>query len=430
MGVVDRYGRAMVAPQSLSLNDPAFLEYVRTGDGSTSVKNALKVSAVWRCVELISGTMGMLPLPVRETQADGEIVNATTHPMYRILMHKPNQWQNAYQFKQQMQYWVLVHGNAYAVISRRAGRVVALNPVDPSRVRVEQDVDFSLRYEVSRDDEAYREFRAEDILHIRGLSDDGYDGLSRVQQAADMLSINEKSQRAVERMHAQGLHLGGNLSHPGKLSTEAYDRLRTGMDARHAGPENAGKWIITEEGMTATPFGATAVDGQLVETRAANIEDLGRLFGVPRPLLGVDDTSWGSGIESLAALFVRFGLNPWFKCWEDELKIKCFEPSEWDNIGPDFAERELLRGTIKEQFEAYAKASGSGGHRPFMEANEIREDLGLGAREDGKGLVPAGQTAVAPDPQIEAMQKGAEAILASLELLSKQNACCSSATTK
>lgn len=382
----------MTVPFALNLNDPEFLEYVRAGHVSVSVKQALKISAVWRSVELISGTMGMLPLKVRETQADGGIVDAVDHPMHRILMHRPNNWQNAYQFKQQMQYWALVHGNAYAVISRRGGRVTALNPVDPKRVRVEQESDFSLRYEVTRNDETYQVFGGGDILHIRGISDNGYDGVSRVRQAADMIEMNVRSQRALERMYGQGLHLGGNLRHPDKLSPEAFERLRQGMEDRYAGENNAGKWIITEEGMEAVPFPATAVDGQIAETRQANVEEIGRLFGVPRPLLGVDDTSWGTGIEQLAALFIRFGLNSWFKCWEDELKIKCFREAEWDAIYPDFAERELLRGTIKEQFEAFAKASGAGGHRPFMQANEIREELGLGARDDGEGLVAAGDS--------------------------------------
>ena len=390
--LVDLHGRELHGPQALSMNDPQLLEYIRTGDASTSIKSALRVSAVWRCVELIAGTMGMLPLFVRSKSEDGGIEDATEHPMFSLLMHRPNAWQNAFQFKQQMQYWCLVHGNAYAVISRRRGRVVALNPVDPSRVRVEQDRDFSLRYEVSRDDDTYTVYSARDILHIRGISDDGYNGLSRVKQAADMIAINGKSQRAVERMYSQGLHLGGNLKHPGKLSPQAFERLKEGMENRYQGEENAGKWIITEEGMEAKPFPSTAVDGQLVEMRAANVEEIGRLFGVPRPLLGVDDTSWGTGIEQLAALFVRFGLNPWFKCWEDELKLKCFRQEEWGDVYPDFAERELLRGTIKEQFEAYAKAAGSGGHRPFMQPNEIREELGLGARPDGEGLIAAGQS--------------------------------------
>jgi hypothetical protein len=59
---------------------------------------------------------------------------------------------------------------------------------------------------------------------------------------------------------------------------------------------------------------------------------------------------------------------------------------------PDYDERELLRGTLADQAEYFAKALGSGGHRPWMEANEVRELSGLGMHPDGAGLIAAGET--------------------------------------
>jgi phage portal protein BeeE len=79
--------------------------------------------------------------------------------------------------------------------------------------------------------------------------------------------------------------------------------------------------------------------------------------------MGVDDTSWGSGIEQLAILFVRFGLAPWFKAWEEAIRRTLLEESEWRTLAADFDERELLRGTLKDQSEFFARALGAGGHR-------------------------------------------------------------------
>lgn len=381
------------------LSDPALREFIRTGGASgISASAALKNTAVLRSVDLISGVMGRLPLSIKERKASGAIVEAETHPLYKVLMHKPNAWQNANQFKSLMQLWLLLHGNAYAQIVRVGGAVVALNPLHPNRVTVEQKPDFSLEYNVTTSGNVFRVLPASDILHIRGGSEDGVTGWSPVKQAADVIQAHVLSQSAAARVFENGMMVGGNLKHPGKLSNEAFDRLKASMDDR-TGPENAGRWIITEEGMEAKPFASTAVDAQLVEFRSALVEDIGRVFGVPRPLLGVDDTSWGSGIEQLAILFIRFGLAPWFDAWEQEIKIKCLRASEWGRFVPDFEERELLRGTIKEQFEAYAKAAGAGGHTPFMEANEIRRDLGLGDHPDGSGLKQAGNS----NEQVEAI---------------------------
>ena len=382
------------AGQSFSgLNDPAFYEYVRNGlvTGTVSASDALKNTAVLRSVSLISGVIGRIPSPIKQVSADGRIIEAVNNPLYRVFMHRPNAWQDANQFKKLMQLWLLVHGNAYAQVVRVGERVVALNPIHPNKVVVSQNNDFSLKYRVTLPDGSYREYTSRDILHLRGDSEDGISGVSPVQLAADVINSRVEAAKAQNRVFSNGMMVGGNLSHPGKLSPEARANLIASMERRHAGSENAGKWIVTEEGMTAKPFASTAVDAQLAEFQALSVEDIGRVFGVPRPLLGVDDTSWGSGIEQLAILFVRFGLAPWFDVWEQAVKVALIPERDWNTVMLDFDERELLRGTIKEQFEAYAKAAGSGGHHPWMEPNEIRREQNLGEHPDGFGLTPAGQ---------------------------------------
>jgi HK97 family phage portal protein len=381
--------RASDGGRAMNINDPAFHEFVR--GGAYGIGDALKNSAVMRSVDLISGAIGMLPLPVKR-RTNGVPVIAEDHPLYRVLMLRPNGWQSPFQFKQLMQYWALVHGNAYALITRSGGRVIALNPIEPERVTVDQRPDFSLFYRVNRKDATYVELEARDVLHLRGVSNDGITGVSRVRLAADVINIGIQSQRAAERIFKNGMMVGGNITHPGKLSNEALANLRTSMAERYSGTENAGKWLILEEGMTASPYAQTAVDSQLVELRSAMVEDIGRVFGVPRPLLGVDDTSWGTGIEQLAILFVRFGLAPWFKAWEDAISVSCLTSAELGVIYADFDERELLRGTIKDQFEAFAKGSGAGGHMPWLTANEIRDLQDMPPHPDGDGLERAGQT--------------------------------------
>lgn len=373
------------------LDDPALMEAIRAGQhgGTVSVQQAMKNPAVIRSVALISGVTGRIPLYLRRRGRDGKVVNATDHPLYKVLMHRPNAWQTAHQFKKLMQTWLLVHGNAYAQIVRLRGEVVALNPLHPNRVSVEQQPDFSLRYTVTSKNDRTLVLGASDILHLWGESEDGVRGHVPVQQAADVIASHVHSMRAARRIFENGIMTGGELRHKGTLTPAAYERLKASMDDR-TGPENAGRWLILEEGMEAHAHASTAEDAQLVEWRAGLVEDIARVFGVPRPLLMIDDTSWGSGIEQLAILFVRFGLAPWFDVWEQGIKIACLRPSEWDDVYADFDERELLRGTIKEQFEAYAKAAGAGGHKPWMEPNEIRDDLGLGQHPDGEGLKASG----------------------------------------
>lgn len=380
------------AADAMQINDPAFLEFMRTGQGgAVSVRAALEHPAVLRCVDLIAGSIGMLPLRLMRRDADGAMVPAEEHSLHRVLAYRPNGWQSPSEFKRLMQTWALAEGNAYALVVRSLGRVVELRPVPPERVSVEQTPDWSLDYRVTGPDGQPRAVPTTDILHLRGPGLDGVRGLSRVRLAAMTLSTAQRAREAAEHLYRHGIMASGALRHPGRLGTEAVEHLRRSMEDRYAGSANAGKWMILEEGMEAQTFPATAESSQLVEMRAAQVEEIARIFGVPRPLMGMDETSWGSGIEQLAILFSRFTLGPWMVAWEEAIRRTLLPEREWAHLVPDFDERELLRGTLKDQAEFFARALGSGGGKPWMEPNEVRELSGLGSHAEGAGLAPVGR---------------------------------------
>ena len=117
----------------------------------------------------------------------------------------------------------------------------------------------------------------------------------------------------------------------------------------------------------------TGKDAQALEQRAMQIEEIGRAFGVPRPLLGVDDTSWGSGIDVLGQMFVQYGLNPWFEAWQQAIERDLLTDSEADTLQAKFNPGGLLRGNMASQSEFWAKALGAGGQQPFGTPEEARE---------------------------------------------------------
>jgi HK97 family phage portal protein len=315
-------------------------------------------------------------------------------------MFKPNSWQTPHQFKSFMTFQMLTQGDAYAIISRAGNRITALTPIQSARVLVEQStLDFSVSYRVTGPNGSSTVFQAGDVLHLSGLSADGVKGVSRLARAATAIQLANEAENSALKRFQLGAMIGGALTHPGKLGPEGREALRGALERNHSGSENAGRWMILEEGLKAEPFVMSAIDAQLDETRRRQIEEIGKVFAVPRPLLNVDDTSWGSGVEQLSMLFVSYTLNPWFKIWEDSLQLACLDESEWGTVVLDFDDRQLLRGSMKDQADFYAKALGSGGHKPWMEANEVREDLGLGAHEDGSGLVMAGQEGTQNEPR-------------------------------
>jgi HK97 family phage portal protein len=383
----------------LDLNDPALAEWLRWGpsnDGTIGTPQeadrALLNPTVFRCVSLISSTIGALPLYMRrKDKATGKISDAVDHPAYHLLLNEPNSFQSGYDFRSLMQANALIQGNGYAVIVWSRGEPIRLIPLDPYRVKIIQNSDWTLTYRYRRPDGGYTDYPSDEILHLKGFSRDGINGVSRVVMAKEAISLAMHTQKAAIRLFTHGMMVGGVLSHPGKLSQPAHDRLVESLERRHAGAENAHKWLVLEENMDVknSPSASTAQNSQQNETRAMQVEEIARVFDVPRPLLMVDETSWGSGIEQLGIFFVRYSLRSWFASWEQAIRRSLLTKRERreDTLFADFDERELLRGSLSDQAEYYAKALGAGGQQPWMKPNEVRDDVGLGADPDGDSLI-------------------------------------------
>lgn len=369
--------RIQMDSSGLSFNgfdDPRLLEFIRNGvSGFTSVNGnkAMANMALFRCVTLISQCIGMLPLNLISNDDARQVQSA--HPVHKLLKKKPNSWQTAFEFKTLLQSWVLQEGNAYARIIRSGKRVLQLIPMHPSSVEPVQQEDWSLIYKYTRKDGSVIELPASEVFHLRDFSNDGLVGVSRVKLAKKALNIAFDSEEAANRIFKDGVMAGGALSAPNALSDAAYNRLNDSLLDKHSGAKNAGKFLILEEGLKAEKWANTAVDAQLLQNRNHQIEEIARLFGVPRPLLMMDDTSWGSGISELGIFFVKYGLLPWFTLWEQAIERTFLTDQELDQLMFKFNPGALLRGSLKDQADFFSKALGAGGTQPWMTQNEVRD---------------------------------------------------------
>src|SRR5690606_33234580 len=116
--------------RNTSLEDLRYGGLSASGEVVTDVK-ALSLSAVWACVNLISGTISSLPIMVYRTKADGSKEVAKDHPLYRLLHDSPNYDQSALDFWDFIAASIELRGNGFAQIVRENKRIVSLNPINP-----------------------------------------------------------------------------------------------------------------------------------------------------------------------------------------------------------------------------------------------------------------------------------------------------------
>ena len=391
------------------LNSHELLQFLSRGTQSVTGQSvnettAMRVAAVYACVSLISGTLSTLPLHVYERLSDATRRRRDDHPV-AIVFRKPNRWQTRVDFLQQMQASLLLRGNAYARIRWEDELPIELWPLHPDAVEVERGRDLTLRYHVRMEPSAAPiEIAAEDMLHVRGLSTNGYTGRSVLSDAADVIGIAQATQEHAGTFWADGGGPDVVLKHPKTLSDKAKDSLERHFAATYGGGKGQRRVAVLEEGMEAMPLSLTKQDAQFLETRKFQRGEIAGMFQVPPHMIGDTEksTSWGTGIEQQQIAFVQYTMRRWLVTWEQAIwqQLIAAEGRYYTEFNVDG----LLRGDLKTRMESYEIGTRSG----LLSIDEARQKENLAPVPGGDvhwrqlNLAPLTQIAdpadAAPDP--------------------------------
>jgi HK97 family phage portal protein len=304
--------------------------------------SALRVSAVWACVRLISETVSTLPLMLYKRTP--ERTAAYKNPLFFILHDSPNADMTAVTFWEVMLASMLLWGNAYSLIVRAGGIVVALEFVHPAGVIVRRQPDGSLIYIWHDYLGKQYETPEGDMLHVPAFTMNGLVGLSPIAYASNVLGNALAADRASGNVFKSGMLMSGTFQTPNTVP----EKLRTQFQARleeYRGSINAGKAPLLEAGITYNSLAINPDDAQLLETRAFSIEEICRWYRVPPFMVGHSEksTSWGTGIEQQMIGFLTFTLRPWLKRVEQSINRKLLSATERMDFYAEFNFEALLR---------------------------------------------------------------------------------------
>lgn len=372
-------GRSLTTSQQIA-------DALRMGTGTYSgahvtADSAMGVAAVYACVRIISGSVANLPLQIKRRVDDQTREDASDHALWTLLTRKPNRWQTPAQFKRFMQVSLLLRGNAYALIVRSsASRVIELLPLHADRMKVVQTDSLALEYHYTQASGRVVPFRQAEIMHMVGMSLDGFTGVSVIKYARETIGLSLAMEQHGGTQFKNGLRPSAVLSHPGQLGKEGAEFLRVSLDEFRSGGDREGRALILEEGMKADTLTMTAEDAQWIESRKFSRSDIAMFFGVPPHMIGDTEksTSWGTGIEQQGTGFVTFTLEDHLTVWEQTVARDLIAESDSD-IYARFNRSALIRGDIKARWETHVKAMQWGAMSP----NEVRAMEDMNPRAGG-----------------------------------------------
>ena len=307
-------------------------------------ESALQCTVVLACARALAESLASLPLHIYENLPDGGKKISKAHPLYRRLHSFPNSWQTSFEWREQQVLWVCLWGNAYSlIVPGEAGFATELQPLHPSRMKVERIENGRLRYSY-RDAAGKAEiFNQDQILHIRWLSDDGINGMVPVSLAKDAIGLARACEIHGAKFFANGARPGFVLSTDNDMKPEAASALRDNWEVMYRGAANANRTAVLFGGLKPIPLGSSSmVESQSMETRRFQIEEVCRLFRVPPHLVGDLTRSSFSNIEQQSIDFVQHTLLPWCRRFENAFARDLI--TEDEKYFAEFDTRGMLRG--------------------------------------------------------------------------------------
>ena len=370
-----------------------------------TAQTAWTLSAVSACVSLISGAISALPIEVYKRNKEGNRTRVPNDPLWWMFNEEMSaRWSSAAGWQAILESRLL-HGDGFAEILRdQNGTPKGLVPLLRERVTPVVTPDGSrLVYVIDPDptilnsqQNIRRVVDQDDMIHISG---EGFDGRVTPSPLRNQLRMSGSVALATQEFSAQFFANSARpdyvLQTDNKLSADAIDNIRAKLLERHQGPKNRALPLVLQQGLKVQTLNMPMDDLQLIQQRQFQIEEIARAYGVPPFMIGHTEktTSWGSGVETMGANFVRYVLNRHIEKIQTELNRKIFRTyakfAAFDTFG-------LERADMKSLFESFRTAIGRAGEPGFLTVDEVRGYINFGPVTGGSEINPGTVNAPAP----------------------------------
>lgn len=371
--------------------DPSwtYLSGMNTTTGQlVNARAAENLSTVLACVSAISSAVASLPVWIYRLSEQGRDVDKG-HSLARLVRQGANAHQSWPDFIEWLLASTLLRGNGLAeIVPDARGAVVELRPIPWEWVSVQLLPSGRLAYDVVELVSIYggqgrpRRLLEGEVLHLRDRSDEGLVGRSRLQRAAAVIAAGLNVQEFAGAMYANGVNPSGALKTETQLSKEARQHLREQMRQMYAGPSNAARFMVLDQGMQWQQISISPEDAELLASRRFTTEELARIYQVPPPLVGIWDHSSFTNSETAGRWFAQHTLTPWIKKLEAEFTRSVFSTESRRTHEVEFDLSGFLRGDHEARWKAHEIAV----KNQILTPNEIRNTEGWNPREGGDGF--------------------------------------------
>ncbi|MBW3469088.1 phage portal protein [Arthrospiribacter ruber] len=338
-------------------------------EGSATVKNALGIASFWKGVNIIANTVASLPVRLyKDKSVDKE------HELYYLLKHKPNSFQNIYEFINTMILIMLTKGNSFAFIKRdEGGNIISLDIINYSTVEaVLFDSVLYFKFDGDKD----KVFRNDELIHFKNVGS-GFLGEDIITNFKKNLEININSTNYTNQVYTgEASSVRGTITYDKALNDTQRKRLREELATNFA--NRSGKRILfLEDGMKLNQISLDPTQTKFLESRTFEREEIANMLNIPVFMLTAERNT-ATGIESDNITFYQTTLLPIVTKIEKEFETKLLTKQEIleDNY-IKISVNAILRGDSKSRAEFYKALFYLGAISPeeIRELEDMKEEI-------------------------------------------------------
>lgn len=336
-----------------------------------SANQGLEVATVYRCVNLISDSLSMVPIKILTGGMDQDKTPDRKHWIYRALNFKPNSYESAFVFKKQMFQSLLLDGNAYIIPLNEELHLLDSRSVQVQTVRGSNE----LLYRVAdRSGTSLGVVTSAELLHLRYCTRDGIKGESPILLHREVVQSEDSSERYQRDLLDNRQMPTGIITIPEALDAEGVEEMRR----QWATVTRSGRPAVFEMGAKFEQISMTQEQTQFLESRNYTSTDIAtKIFGIPPSKVGINNKD-GYTLEEQSVQVID-AILPFATIAAEEFR-NFFWPEQLDNVELRFDLNQLKRFDRRSLDESYRTGITHG----WFNANEAREAIGKGPRPDGE----------------------------------------------
>jgi len=293
---------------------------------------------VHAAVSAISSAVAAAPLQLCRNGTGEKAEEIASHP-FLDLMREVNPFHTRFWLWSQTMTFLELTGNAYWwVVSDALGVPREIWLVQSQYMRVIPDAHkFISGYEFRMNGRKLR-FSPSEIIHFKYPNPRSlYYGQGPLQAAASSVDAQEAIQDAQWHAFRNGAYPGLSLSTDQKLDDKVIDRLEKKIHQRYGSTEHAGKVLVLEQGLSASPVTRSPREMDFIRSGEFSRNEVLGIFKVPAAIAGISKDVNRASAESLYRIFMTFTVAPKLQMIAEQLNQDLL-PRYGDELSCSFKE--------------------------------------------------------------------------------------------